>query len=37
MRNDTRVRSAIDRRGLATFVAATLACTLVAAAALEAE
>ena len=34
MRNDTRVRSAIDRRGLATFVAATLACTLVAAAAL---
>ncbi len=28
------VRSAIDRRGLATFVAATLACTLVAAAAL---
>ena len=28
------VRSAIDRRGFATFVAATLACTLVAAAAL---
>jgi cell division protein FtsL len=31
---NTPVRSAIDRRGLATFAAATLACTLVAAAAL---
>jgi len=34
MKNDSFVRKAIDRRGLATFTAATLACVLVAAAAL---
>ena len=34
MKNDSFVRQSIDRRGMATFAAATLACVLVAAAAL---
>jgi cell division protein FtsL len=34
MKNESFVRRAIDRRGLANFAAATLACVLVAAAAL---
>ena len=34
MKNESFVRKAIDRRGMATFAAATVACVLVAAAAL---